>query len=347
MSGLWPAHFGNQTGELPEATYTPNKAAMYLTKRRPHLRGFGPVESAFVREGEDNETLISSYLEWKRSYAPRAAQTYAIWVRRFQEHIDKAPEDIVVGDWVAYARSLEGRFAPKSVEYALNIAHNYLRFWQEQGRLRRMPLYLARVGKAMACSHRSIEEQEYRRMVSALQAEGEKSLRDLAVVMLLHDTGMRVGELVQLEIDQIEEDASATIRTEKTVQRRRVFWNRGTDEVLHRLIVARINSHAPTDWLIVEKSGDGEQPLTTRTVQRIIQRASKLAGIDGHVSPHSFRHAFIHRLAKLGTPDAIIAQLVGHSTPYTIAHYTKLSRPEFSDFARRQFATVDESVLAA
>lgn len=306
-----------------------------------------PLESVFANQREDNETLIGSYLEWKRSYAPPAARMYARWVRLFQEAANKAPEAITLGDWTAFARSLEGRFAPKSVEFALNIVHNYLRFWHEQGRLRRLPLYLARVPRAISQSHLAASEDEYRQMVTALRSEGNRSLRDLAVIMLLHDTGMRVGELAALEIEQIEEDASATIRTEKTVQRRRVFWNRDTDEVLHELIVQRINSGAQSDWLFVAKRGDGETPLSTRMMQRIIHRACELAGIVRCLSPHSFRHAFIHRQAKLGTPDAIIAQLVGHSTPFTIAHYTKLSRPEFSEYARRQFAVADDLALAA
>lgn len=311
---------------------------MERTNNRPHrVTRYAPVESVFA-SCEDNETLVRQYLEWKSSYAPVAANRYAIWVRRFQSAINKTPEAVTVGDWSAFARSLSGRFAPKCVEYALNIAHNYLRFWFEQGRLRRLPLYLARVKKAIACSHAAITEDEYRAMVRALRAEGGESLRDLAMVMLLHDTGMRVGELVSLEIDQIEEDASATIRTEKSVQRRRVFWNQDTDDVLHDLIVERINSQAPTEWLFVAKEGAGEKPITTRAVERIVTRACELAGIERHLSPHSFRHGYIHRLAKLGTPDAIIAQLVGHRTPHTIAHYTKLSRPEFSDYARRQFA---------
>lgn len=320
---------------------------MHLTKMRPHRMKVRPLDCAFARCGEDNETLISEYLEWKRSYAPPAARMYARWVRLFQQATNKAPEAITLGDWTAFARSLEGRFAPKSVEYALNIVHNYLRFWYEQGRLRRLPLYLARVPRAISQSHNAASEDEYRQMVAVLRKEGNRSLRDLAIVMLLHDTGMRVGEVAALEIEQIEEDASATIRTEKTVQRRRVFWNRDTDEVLHELIVQRINSHAESDWLFVAKRGCGETPLTTRMMQRVIHRACKLAGIERRLSPHSFRHAYIHRLAFLGTPDAIIAQLVGHSTPFTIAHYTKLSRPEFSDYARRQFAVPEELALAA
>ncbi len=320
---------------------------MERTKNRPHrITRYAPVESVFA-PSEDNESLVRQYLEWKSSYAPPAARMYARWVRRFQSAINKTPEAVTLGDWTAFARSLDGRFAPKSVEFALNIVHNYLRFWHEQGRLRRLPLYLARVPKAISQSHLAISEEEYQRMVTALRKEGERSLRDLTMIMLLHDSGMRVGELAALEIEQIEEDASAVIRTEKTVRRRRVFWSQDTDDVLHNLIVQRINSGALSDWLFVAKRGEGESPLTTRMMQRIIQQASKLAGIERHLSPHSFRHAYIHRQAKLGTPDAIIAQLVGHSTTHTIAHYTKLSRPEFSEYARRQFAMPSELALAA
>lgn len=310
---------------------------------RPHLPRFDAVMTTPV-VGHDNETLIREYLEWKGSYARRASEAYEIWVRRFQAFTSKAPEALTLGDWTAFARSLEGRFAPKSVEFALNIIHNLLRFWHEQGRLRHLPLYLARVPKAMAASHAAVSEEEYRRMVEALKRNGNRSLRDLAIIMLLHDTGMRVGELAALEIEQIEEDRSAVIRTEKTVQRRQVFWNQDTDDVLHQLIVARVNGHVKEDFLFVRKSYAGEKPLTTRTVQRIVREVCQEAGIERHLSPHSFRHAYIHRLAKLSVPDAIIAQLVGHSTPYTISHYTKLSRPEAEQFARRQFA---EFALAA
>jgi integrase/recombinase XerD len=291
----------------------------------------------------DNEQLIRDYLEWKKTHAPVAAKRYAIWVSRFQRLTDKEPEWMELSDWTRFAESLRERYAPKSVQFALNILHNYLRFWHEQGRLRRFPLHLARVPKAIVNSHDAIAEAEYRDMVEGLRSGDKRNLRDLAIVMLLHDTGMRVGELVSLEIEQIEPDASATIRSEKTVERRRVFWNWDTDEVLHELIVQQVNKGDASDWLFTaEREGLGSQPLSTRSVQRIIERTARAAGIRRHLSPHSFRHGFIHRLAALSVPDAIIAQLVGHTTPHTISHYTKLSRPEFREFASRQFRQLIE-----
>ena len=85
------------------------------------------------------------------------------------------------------------------------------------------------------------------------------------------------------------------------------------------------------------ESALGELALAVKTVQRMMRRVTREVGIDRKLTPHSFRHAFVHRLARLGVPDALIAQAVGHSTPFSVSHYTKLSRPELEEVARKQF----------
>ncbi len=296
-----------------------------------------------------NYELANEYLQWKQSYTKSAYRSYKVWVHRFQEFVNKPPEHLRHTDYSAFANSLQGRFASLGIQYALNIVHNYLRFYLEQGRLR-FPLYLARVPKGYPNSHEAITEAEYKKVIDVLRAQGKRSLRDLAIIMLLHDTGMRIGELVSLSVEDIEEDSSAVIRTEKTIRQRRVFWNPDTDNVLQRYLVDRVN-YGPAnelDALFISESSWNGKPFSRRSIERIFRMALLKAGIQRKLCLHSFRHAFIHRLAKLSVPDAIIAQLVGHSTPATIAHYTKLSRPELKEFAHKQlvFAT-HESLLAA
>jgi len=175
-------------------------------------------------------------------------------------------------------------------------------------------------------------------MILALKNRKKPSVRDLALLMLIHDTGMRVGELCSLEIDDIEADYSAVIRTEKTTRRRRVFWNANTDNILQEYLVERINAKPKTETLFIGIKAGRELGLTSRQIQRVIGETAERAGIKVNISPHSFRHAFIHRLAKLGTPDALIAQLVGHSSSISISPYTKLSRPEYEEVGRKQLA---------
>ena len=289
---------------------------------------------------QTNQELVEEYLAWKKSYSKSAYRSYRVWVTRFQTFANKPPEKICYTDYATFAEDLQGRHAPRGIEYALNVVHNYLRFFAEQGRLR-FPLYLARVPRGYARSHEAVTEDEYQMMVEALQKVRPMPLSTLAMIMLLHDTGMRIGELLALEVDDIEENCSAVIHTEKTVRERRVFWNPATDDILQRFLVERVN-HGPTDTeaLFASIRSRTGRAYTRRNAERMFARALKVAGITRRLSPHSFRHSFIHRLARLSVPDAIIAQLVGHSTPTTIATYTVLSRPEFEHYAQKQLAFI-------
>lgn len=283
-----------------------------------------------------NDALVSEYLSWKQSYTATAFRAYKLWIRRFQAFVNKMPESLTYKDYVAFANSLERRYASANITFALTIVRNYLRFFLEQGRLG-FPLYLVRVPRAFLNSHQAVTEEEYRKIVAHLSETKAQRLRDLSLIMLLHDTGLRIGELLSLEIGDIGEDCSAVVRTEKTIRERRVFWNGDTDNVLQRYLVERVN-HGPSDCdaLFAASDPNASRALSVRAVQHMLKRVLSAAGISRRLSPHSFRHAFVHRLAKLGVPDAIIAQLVGHSTPNSIANYTKLSRPEFREYANRQ-----------
>ncbi len=295
-----------------------------------------------------NEALVDEYIAWKKSYSKSAHKVYRPWVRRFQAFVNKPPEKVTHGDYVAFAESLQGSHAPRGIEFALNVVHNFLRYFSEQGRLN-VPLYLIRVPKGASNSHSAITEEEYQKIITVMHSMNPVPLRDLAIIMLLHDTGLRIGEMMSLEIDSIEEDNSAVVRTEKTIRLRRVYWNPETDAVLHRYLVERINvGPEDTEFLFATKRMNAKSgSLSSRSVQRSFQRILSLAGINRKLCPHSFRHSFIQRLAKLGVPDAIISQLVGHSTPLTISHYTKLSRPELAGIARRQLAYAQTGGLAA
>ena len=89
--------------------------------------------------------------------------------------------------------------------------------------------------------------------------------------------------------------------------------------------------------LFVGSKARGGGGITARSIQRIIKAAAADSGIQAKVSPHSFRHGFIHRLAKKRVPDAVIALMVGHSTTHTVADYTKLNRPELEEAYRVAF----------
>jgi len=286
------------------------------------------------------KSSIAEYLAWKASYTKAAHKTYRVWIERFHEHIKKPVEHVTLSDFTSFLSSLSNLHAEKNIWYAMTVVRNYLRYFKEQGRVN-MPVSLARVPNAFANSHYSIREDEYQRMIETLHAKHPEAIRDRLIIRLLHDTGLRVGELCSLDLDDMHDDQSATVRTEKTIRSRRVFWNPDTEQNLQNYFVERLKESTELDALFVSPVAPHYKRLTPRSVQRIVRQAAKEAGIANNVTPHSFRHAFVHRVAKLGIPDAIIAVLVGHRSPHTIAHYTKLSRTEYEDAFRRSFVNCE------
>ena len=302
-----------------------------------------PISNNVLLAPSTNEALVEQYLDWKKSYTKSAFRIYRLWVERFQTFVNCSPEQLQHGDYAAFANSIRSDFAPRGVQFGLTIVRNYLRFFAEQGRLR-FPLYLVRVPLGAANSHKPIAEDEYEKVVHALKSSKRFSLRNLAIVMLFRDTGIRLGELLSLRIGDIEDERSAVVKTEKTIRSRRIFWSADTAEILTRYVGERRRLGAePSDALFTSNWTRKGRSMSRRNIEWVFEEALRRAGIERRLTPHSFRHAFIHRLARLGVPDAIIAQLVGHNSPSSIAAYTKLSRPEFEEYALRQLVPFGNS----
>ena len=286
----------------------------------------------------DCSKFVNEYLDWKASYTKSAKEAYRLWVERFQTFVNKSPEHVTLSDVAAFRSHIAPKYAGKSVWYGMTIVRNYLRYFKEVGKSS-IPIALVRVPRAYANSHYSVSEEEYRRMIEVLKAKRPDAIRDRLIIRLLHDTGLRVGELHALDIDDMHEDMSATIRTEKTTNFRRVFWNPDTEQDLQNYFVERVKISTESDALLLSSSRNNlHERLSNRGIQRVVKTAKDLAGITNNVTPHSFRHAFIHRLALRGVPDSITSVLVGHSTSLTVTHYTKLCRTEYEEAFRGRLA---------
>lgn len=278
----------------------------------------------------DNQKLIEEFLDWKRSYTKWAFSRYRIWVTRFQEFVNLPPERMTANDYVRFTDSIRAGSASKNVQYALNIVHNYLKFFREQGRLN-FPMFFIRVPKARSESHYCLSDEEYEMLLRVFDNTSDLvTVRNEAIIRMLHDTGVRIGELLAIDRRSVRKDRSALIPTEKTVDDRFVYWSEETQSCLERYFRMSVPKSDASEGDIVPAFQNSLTPgvrLSARSVQRILKRVCEEAGVSQKICPHSFRHAFIHRMARKGVPDSVTAVLVGHSTPVTISQYTKL-KPE-------------------
>ncbi len=282
-----------------------------------------------------NRELIEEYLAWKQSSTKVAYKHYRPWVTRFQHHVNRPPETWTHQDYVTFTNTMMEGHSPQHIQRAQCIAYNYIKYFALQGRIR-FGLQLLKVRKADSSPHYTVTEEEYQTLLAtATWFCPERFVRrNRLLLMLYHDTGARLREILSLDLSDITHEMSAVIKTEKSTRKRRLFWSKETDHELRLYLKWRgtLKTAEPALFVCIQRRTPAR--LTGNEVGQLMIRLRKAAGLKSKVVIHSFRHAFIHRMARKGVPDAVIAQMIGHSTSETVKSYTHLSRPELEYFHR-------------
>ena len=166
-----------------------------------------------------------------------------------------------------------------------------------------------------------LSRDEVRRLLDATR--GSKAQ---AILMLLYASGLRVGELVRLRPGDLEADRGLLrVRKGKGAKDRYTLLS---DRAM-AAVVRYHAAHRPDRWLF-PSGADAERPLTTRSVQVMVRKAAKAAGIHRPVTPHVLRHSFATHLLEAGTDIRYIQVLLGHASTRTTQIYTHVSRRDLA-----------------
>ena len=176
-----------------------------------------------------------------------------------------------------------------------------------------------------------LNEEEVQRILEEPNIKTEIGLRDKAILELLYSSGLRVSELVSLNIDQINLNRREFMVRGKGQKDRPIFIsNRAADWINEYLKQRTDNSSA----LFIRNKNNKNLKLTTnsnrltvRSVQRLVSRYALLAGITKHVSPHTLRHSFATDLLMNGADIRSVQAMLGHSNIATTQIYTHITDP--------------------
>lgn len=174
-----------------------------------------------------------------------------------------------------------------------------------------------------------LPEQERTSLLNSV--DGENAVRDYAILLLLTTCGLRVSEVVNMAMRDVNFTAG-TIRIHgKGNKERLAYPTPACIEAMQRYIeeyrnLARVEDCPSSPFFIAKRTG---QRLTTRTIERIMQKHVNAAGIGGMgYTPHKLRHTTATILAKDGVDLLTIQQLLGHESPTTTQIYTHLGNED-------------------
>ena len=167
-------------------------------------------------------------------------------------------------------------------------------------------------------------------MLEQIDTSTESGLRDRAIIELLYSGGLRVSELVGLNRDSINLERREFMVRGKGSKDRPIFISETCADKVSDYLDARTDS-LPALFLnnsrnlqVADTSGNYRR-MTARSVERIVEKYARLAGITKHVSPHTLRHSFATDLLMNGADIRAVQSMLGHSDISTTQIYTHVT----------------------
>jgi len=153
------------------------------------------------------------------------------------------------------------------------------------------------------------------------------NLRDKSIMELLLSTGLRVSDLVKLDRDSVDFVNQQIIISADDTRQRAIFFSETTGYWLDKYLKERQDDEVA---LFIREAGrkDSSLRLTVRSIQRIVEKYVKRAGLPVKATPHTLRHTFAINLLNSGENLKTIQKLLGHKNISTTQIYTHVTNPQ-------------------
>jgi integrase/recombinase XerC len=276
--------------------------------------------------GSWHEEAFLEHLEFERNLSPATLRAYRRELGRFVGSVGArcaAPDEVRGRDVRAFVADLwQQRLGPRSLERALSSIRTYFSFLVAEGVVGANPALAVPLPRTQRSQPEVVDRYTIEELLEGFP-DSPVGRRDLAVVELLYGAGLRVGELVGLDLDDLSlGERLLRVRGKGRKERLVPFGRLAAEAILvylpHR---ARWRADAPGggDPLFVNQRGGR---LSDRSVRRLLAAAVERTADLHRIHPHSLRHAFATHLLEAGMDLRAIQELLGHSSLATTQIYT-------------------------
>ena len=276
------------------------------------------------------------YLEVERGYSQNTIAAYRNDLTQFVDYLQQLSPAERPRGWgnatrdhvISYMLELREReYATSTVARKIAAVKSFFGHMHTQGMLRHDPtseLDSPRVEKHLPSA---ISPEQVDRLLTAPAAGTSTGLRDRALLELLYATGLRVSELVALDVDDLDM-STGTLRCTGKGNKERVLpvYDRALEVVEAYVNQGRPDFLRPSSTetaLFLNRRG---QRLTRQGLWLIIKRYVEEADIKVNVTPHTLRHSFATHMLRGGAGLREVQQLLGHANIATTQVYTQVTR---------------------
>ena len=227
----------------------------------------------------------------------------------------------------------EKQYAKSTVARKLATLRSFYKFLVKRNKIGSNPVTVIRTPKQEKKLPQFLEYADVKKLLDTPSSDNWLGARDRAIFETLYSTGVRVGELVALNMDDIDFLGEVVHVRGKGKKERITPISSSALQVIQHYIEfrnrrAQSNANFNSKVLFVNKHG---QRLSSRSVRRKMDKYLKMAGLSSTISPHTLRHSFATHMLNNGADLRSVQELLGHQSLSTTQIYTHLTTNKLKD----------------
>ena len=293
---------------------------------------------------DDYIEQFSLYLEGERGLSPYTVRNYRTDLFPYLDFLeDRGVDDLAAVNrnllreyvfWLntkrrfSHAGTIKYGHDMRSVSRMISVLRTFYKFLVREGWVDTNPVARLRLPKLDKKYPKFLSPQQASSLVEAPQGPTPKGLRDRALLELIYATGLRVSEVVSLDVDHFE-DGNREIRVlgKGSKERDVVAGKQALQAVARYLTHGRPKLSTDRKNRALFLNGRGGR-LSARSVQSLVRKYSLEQGLHDPAHPHTLRHSFATHLLDGGADLRVVQELLGHESLGTTQIYTHMTTAE-------------------
>ena len=274
--------------------------------------------------------LIDDYLQYLKLERGLSQNSLAAYRRDLVEFSDRLGA-IEVGkvslraatEHVSYLTAA-GR-KPATIARKISSLKQFFVYLHDRGTISENPFLALLAPKISRYHPHYLSPEEIGKIITSIDVQSRPGKRDRAIVELLYGSGLRISELINLRLSDIEFEAGFLRVVGKGGKQRLVPLGEYAREALEAYLDTQAQSppHGESNYLFVNRLG---RSFSRVGLWKIVRKRVTQAGIAKKVSPHTFRHSFATHLLEGGADLRVVQEMLGHADISTTQIYTTIDR---------------------
>ncbi len=271
------------------------------------------------------------YLKYELNYSENTISDYFFHLNKYFAYLKEKNllfDSITKDDIIDFLKYLDSKkYSNKTISNILSSLRNFYDFLLDEKKVEFNIFKLVKNPKLEKKLPNFLSYENMRTIFDTIEVKDFQTARNKMIIELLYATGVRVSELCNIKVQDIDFNNRSIKVLGKGQKERIVYFG---VPCLKAINVYKSYNNFSSEYLILNKEGN---KISVRSIQKIVDKICDEACINSNVTPHTFRHTFATHLLNNGADIKSVGELLGHNSLNTTEIYTHIT----SDFLKSEY----------